>query len=132
MSNESRHERPLVSVVLATYNETNHVQKCMDSLLVQETPGFDLEILAIDGGSTDGTREKLRSLAPQNDVTIVFHERNCGKGASIRTALEYARGEYIIIQDSDLEYDPREYTHLLKPLLEASCSGARLSSGLSR
>jgi glycosyltransferase involved in cell wall biosynthesis len=76
------------------------------------------EVIVVDDGSTDGTREKLLAQAPSDDVTIVFHERNCGKGASIRTALSYARGEYVLIQDSDLEYDPADYSALLRPLQE--------------
>ena len=74
------------------------------------------EIIIVDDGSTDGTCEKLLVFPPREDVTIVFHERNCGKGASIRTALAYARGEYVLIQDSDLEYDPKDYPALLEPL----------------
>jgi glycosyltransferase involved in cell wall biosynthesis len=70
----------------------------------------------VDDGSTDGTREKLQAMPLADDVTVVFHEKNCGKGAAIRTALEYARGEYVLIQDSDLEYDPQDYPALLRPL----------------
>lgn len=105
--------RGSVSVIIPVYNEVAHLEGLLQAVQASPVPK---EIIVVDDGSTDGTREKLRSLAPQNDVTIVFHERNCGKGASIRTALEYARGEYIIIQDSDLEYDPRDYPALLRPL----------------
>ena len=80
------------------------------------------EIIIVDDGSTDGTREKLQELPAQSDITIVFHESNCGKGASIRTALEHARGEYVLIQDSDLEYDPRDYSALLAPLREGQAN----------
>jgi dolichol-phosphate mannosyltransferase len=76
------------------------------------------EIVIVDDGSTDGTREKLRALPRSHDVTVVFHEKNWGKGAAIRTGLAYARGEYVLIQDSDLEYDPQDYAALLRPLQE--------------
>jgi glycosyltransferase involved in cell wall biosynthesis len=76
------------------------------------------EIIIVDDGSTDGTREKLQSLPPTDDVTIIFHEKNCGKGAAVRTALAYARGEYVLIQDSDLEYDPQDYPAMLRPITE--------------
>ena len=102
-----------VSVVVPVFNEVEH----MDLLLkaIQASP-VRKEIIIVDDGSTDGTREKLRAMPPANDVTVVFHERNCGKGAAIRTALQYAHGEYVLIQDSDLEYDPQDYPALLRPL----------------
>ena len=102
-----------VSVIIPVYNEVSHLEELLQAVQASPVPK---EIIIVDDGSTDGTREKLQSLVPQNDVTIVFHERNCGKGASIRTALQYARGEYVIIQDSDLEYDPSDYPALLRPL----------------
>lgn len=104
-----------VSVIVPVYNEVVHLEELLQA--VHDSP-VKKEIIVVDDGSTDGTREKLQALPPRSDVTIVFHERNCGKGASIRTALEYARGEYVLIQDSDLEYDPRDYPALLAPLRE--------------
>jgi dolichol-phosphate mannosyltransferase len=74
------------------------------------------EIIIVDDGSTDGTREKLQALPSMDGLTLVFHANNCGKGAAIRTALACARGEYVLIQDSDLEYDPQDYPALLRPL----------------
>lgn len=102
-----------VSVIVPVYNELAHLEELL--LAVHASP-VKKEIIIVDDGSTDGTREKLKALPPMDDVTIVFHEKNCGKGASIRTALSYARGEYVIIQDSDLEYDPQDYPALLQPL----------------
>lgn len=104
-----------VSVIVPVYNEAAHVDEILQA--VHASP-VKKEIVIVDDGSTDGTREKLRALPPIDDVTIVFHEKNCGKGAAIRTALTYARGEYVLIQDSDLEYDPHDYAALLKPLEE--------------
>jgi dolichol-phosphate mannosyltransferase len=102
-----------VSVIVPVYNEVNHFDQLLQA--IQASP-VKKEIIIVDDGSTDGTREKLHSMPLEQNVTIVFHEKNCGKGAAIRTALEYARGEYVLIQDSDLEYDPRDYPALLAPL----------------
>ncbi len=104
-----------VSVIIPVYNEVSHLEELLEA--VQGSP-VRKEIIIVDDGSTDGTRQKLQALPPTGGITVVFHERNCGKGASIRTALEYARGEYVIIQDSDLEYDPQDYPALLRPLEE--------------
>jgi len=100
-------------VIVPVYNEVAHLEELLQAVHASPVPK---EIIIVDDGSTDGTREKLQSLALPNDVTIIFHEKNCGKGASIRTALDYARGEYVLIQDSDLEYDPGDYPLLLRPL----------------
>ena len=120
-----RHERPpthdritdrwksSVSVIVPVYNEAAHVDELLRA--IHASP-VKKEIIIVDDGSTDGTREKLQALPPMDDVTVVFHEKNCGKGAAIRTALAYARGEYVLIQDSDLEYDPQDYPALLRPL----------------
>lgn len=102
-----------LSVIIPIYNEVHSVEELLRR--VQGSP-VEKEIILVDDGSTDGTREKLRALPQAHNVTILFHEGNQGKGAAIRTALEYARGEYVIIQDSDLEYDPQDYAALLAPL----------------
>ena len=104
-----------VSVIVPVYNEVAHVDELLQA--IHASP-VKKEIIIVDDGSTDGTREKLQAmpLADVNDVTVVFHAKNCGKGAAIRTALQYARGEYVLIQDSDLEYDPQDYPALLRPL----------------
>jgi dolichol-phosphate mannosyltransferase len=110
-----------VSVIVPVYNEVAHVDELLQA--IHASP-VKKEIIIVDDGSTDGTLEKLRALplAGNNDVTVIFHERNCGKGAAIRTALEYARGEYVLIQDSDLEYDPQDYPALLQPLEQRKAS----------
>jgi dolichol-phosphate mannosyltransferase len=104
-----------VSVIVPVYNEAAHVDELLQA--IQAAP-VRKEIVIVDDGSTDGTRERLQASPPADDVTIIFHERNCGKGAAVRTALSYARGEYVLIQDSDLEYDPQDYPELLRPLEE--------------
>jgi dolichol-phosphate mannosyltransferase len=104
-----------VSVIVPVFNEIAHVDELLEAIYASPVKK---EIIIVDDGSTDGTREKLRAmrLANHHDITVVFHEKNCGKGAAIRTALPYARGEYVLIQDSDLEYDPRDYPALLRPM----------------
>jgi dolichol-phosphate mannosyltransferase len=106
-----------VSVIVPVYDEVAHVDELLQA--IHASP-VKKEIIIVDDGSTDGTRQKLQAmpLPGNNDVTVVFHEKNCGKGAAIRTALQYARGEYILIQDSDLEYDPQDYPALLRPLVQ--------------
>lgn len=104
-----------VSVIVPVYNEAAHLEELLRA--VHASP-VRKEIIVVDDGSTDGTRDKLQDFAARDEVTVIFHQRNCGKGASIRTALDYARGEYVLIQDSDLEYDPSDYPALLRPLKE--------------
>ncbi len=102
-----------VSVIVPVYNEVAHIDQLLRAIYASPV---EKEIVIVDDGSTDGTREKLKALPASDHVTVVFHERNFGKGAAIRTALAYARGEYILIQDSDLEYDPQDYPALLRPM----------------
>jgi len=110
---ESERWAGCVSVIVPVYNEVAHVDELLEA--IHASP-VRKEIIIVDDGSTDGTREKLGAMPLASDVTVIFHEKNCGKGAAIRTALDYARGEYVLIQDSDLEYDPQDYPALLAPL----------------
>jgi glycosyltransferase involved in cell wall biosynthesis len=96
---------------------------------------FEREIVLVDDGSTDGTREYLRTLEGDPDVVAVFHERNQGKGAGVRTGLQHASGDVIIVQDADLEYDPRDYPALLQPIVEGRSKvvyGSRFRGGPTR
>jgi glycosyltransferase involved in cell wall biosynthesis len=106
-------------VIVPVYNEAGHVEELVEAI---HAAPVKKEIIIVDDGSTDGTREKLLAMPAVDDVTIVFHEKNCGKGAAIRTALSYAHGEYILIQDSDLEYDPQDYPALIRPLEEGKAN----------
>jgi dolichol-phosphate mannosyltransferase len=108
-----------VSVIVPVYNEAAHVDELLRAIQASPVPK---EIVLVDDGSSDGTREKLLALPPTEGLTVVFHQRNCGKGAAIRSALQYARGEYVLIQDSDLEYDPQDYPALLRPLAEGKAN----------
>jgi glycosyltransferase involved in cell wall biosynthesis len=104
-----------ISVIIPAYNEIHTIREIIGR--VQAT-GIPDEIVIVDDGSTDGTREILREYNGTGPVKVVFHERNQGKGAAVVTGIQRASGEVLIIQDADLEYDPREYPNLLKPLDE--------------
>jgi len=106
-----------VSVIVPVFNEVAHLEELLRAVLASPVKK---EVIVVDDGSSDGTREKLQSLPPIPEVTILFHPQNYGKGASIRTALAYARGEFVLIQDSDLEYDPQDYPALLLPLQDGA------------
>src|SRR6202035_3215972 len=111
---------PLLSILVPLYNEEEFIGPLLQRVLDAPLPkGMDREIVVVDDGSTDGSAEIAEEVARSHpQVRVIRHPRNQGKGAAIRTAVEQARGEFCLIQDADLEYDPREYARLLKPLLE--------------
>ena len=104
-----------LSIIIPAYNEVKTIQEIIRR--VQAT-GLADEILVIDDGSTDGTREILERLPKGEKIKVIFHERNQGKGKAVRTGIQNASGDVLLIQDADLEYDPREYPNLLKPIQE--------------
>jgi glycosyltransferase involved in cell wall biosynthesis len=110
-----------LSILVPLYNEEEFVATLLDRVLRAPLPdGMTREILVVDDGSTDGSGEVVAEFAASHAgaVQLLRHPRNMGKGAAVRTAIEHATGEFTIIQDADLEYDPNEYAHLLKPLVE--------------
>lgn len=104
---------PQLSVVVPVFNEAGTVEALIEEV---ESVPLDTEIVVVDDGSTDGTVEKLRKLADQGRIRLHVHERNRGKGAALRTGFAEARGEYVVVQDADLEYDPHEFPKLIGPL----------------
>ncbi len=102
-----------LSVLIPVYNEARTIDEIL-TLVTREAT--EKEVVVVDDGSTDGTREKLGAWDGRDGVRVIFHDRNQGKGRAVRTALEAARGDILIIQDADLEYDPAEYPLLLRPI----------------
>jgi glycosyltransferase involved in cell wall biosynthesis len=105
-----------LSILIPVYNEKATVLELLRRVKAITLP-LGKEIIVVDDGSTDGTRELLRAL-PKEQARCFFHEINRGKAAAIRTALAQATGDFVIIQDADLEYDPADYPALLTPLLD--------------
>lgn len=123
----------MLSVVMPVYNEKDTVREAVDRVLAAELP-VEKELIIVDDGSTDGTRDVLK---PINDkrVTIIYHERNKGKGAALKTGFNNLKGDIVIIQDADLEYDPNDYINLINPILNGRADvvyGSRFLSGPHR
>ena len=106
-----------LSVVVPVFNERNTVVEVLRRMRSVDLPdGVEREIIVVDDGSNDGTRDVLKQLG-DSTVRVVMHEHNRGKGAAVRTGFTHATGEYILIQDADLEYDPEDWPKLLNPVL---------------
>ncbi len=139
-----------LSVLIPAYNEEKTIRhilalvramdvivdvEVLDDGVSHEKILMGKEIVVVDDGSTDETGSILREEARRGDIRVFYHEKNLGKGAAVRTAIEHATGDIFVIQDADLEYDPRDYPKLLRPILEdraAVVYGSRFLGGPRR
>lgn len=132
-----------LSVVIPVYNEEQTIEEIIRRVMAVDV-GLEKEIIVVDDCSQDGTREILERLCSFNsgdmspisqNLKVYFHEKNSGKGASLRTGFSHASGDIVLIQDADLEYDPREYLRLLEPILDGRADavyGSRFLGGPHR
>jgi glycosyltransferase involved in cell wall biosynthesis len=121
-----------LTVIIPVFNEVKTIQEILRR--VQATGLVD-EILVVDDGSMDGTRDLLAGIGDNHRVRVFMHDRNQGKGAAVRTGIKQAKGDLILIQDADLEYDPRDYPALLRPIDEGIADvvyGSRFLGGARR
>lgn len=119
-----------LSVIVPCYNEAATVEAIIAA--VKRAPIQDKEIIVVDDCSTDGTREILRDRIESTVARVIYHEKNMGKGAAIRTGVRAISGDVVIIQDADLEYNPAEYCRLIKPIVDGKADvvyGSRFVGG---
>jgi glycosyltransferase involved in cell wall biosynthesis len=121
-----------LSVIIPTYNEEKTIEVILDRVKATKIPG---EIIIVDDGSVDQTRTLLKRLGEDSMVRVFLHDRNQGKGAAVVTGIKNATGDVLLIQDADLEYDPRDYPKLLEPIEEGLADvvyGSRFLGGPRR
>jgi len=121
-----------ISVIIPTYNEIQTIREIVRRVEAEQIAD---EVLVVDDGSIDGTREVLMEMSGNGLVKALLHEANQGKGAAVRTGIEHAQGDVIIIQDADLEYDPRDFKAMLQPIREGLADvvyGSRFLGGPRR
>lgn len=103
-----------LSIVIPVYNEKNTIAALLQKVASVHIPGWEKEIVVVEDCSTDGTKDVLNAM--RGDYKIIFHEKNQGKGAALRTGFASATGDYVLVQDADLEYNPEEYPILVEPV----------------
>ena len=121
-----------LSVVIPVYNEVNNIKEIIKRVQAQKLAN---EIIIVDDGSSDGTRDILKGLDGKKKVRVILHEHNQGKGAAVVTGIKASKGDILLIQDADLEYDPRDYPQILRPIEEGIADvvyGSRFLGGAHR
>ncbi len=125
----------LVSIVVPVFNEESTIEVVLESILSAPLPkGVEREVIVVDDGSEDATRQKLAPYENHPRVRVLYAPQNAGKGAALRRGFADARGSIVLVQDADLEYEPREYPKLLKPIIDGKADvvyGSRSSGGES-
>jgi glycosyltransferase involved in cell wall biosynthesis len=124
-----------LSILIPVFNEVQTVEEIIRRVRATDSCGLEREIVVVDDASTDGTGDLLKKIQHAGGVKVVSHPYNRGKGAALRTALEQATGDIVVIQDADLEYDPADYPILLKPILDGRADvvyGSRFLGGTHR
>jgi glycosyltransferase involved in cell wall biosynthesis len=127
-------EPRVLSVVIPVFNELRTIATVVDRVKMAPSAGLKKEIVLVDDGSTDGTREWLATAA-HDDVKILYQDVNRGKGAALRAGFQAATGDVLLVQDADLEYDPEDYPRLLRPIVDGKADvvlGSRFASGEAR
>jgi glycosyltransferase involved in cell wall biosynthesis len=107
-----------LTIIIPVYNERETLSEILSQVRAVELTAVEKEIIVVEDGSTDGSRDLLIEEAKAGDLLVLYHKHNRGKGAAVRTAIERASGDLILIQDADLEYDPRDYPSLIQPIIE--------------
>jgi glycosyltransferase involved in cell wall biosynthesis len=107
-----------LTIIMPVYNERETLSEILSQVRAVELADMEKEIIVVEDGSTDGSRDILIEEAKAGDLVVLYHKHNRGKGAAVRNAIEHASGDLIVIQDADLEYDPRDYPSLTRPIIE--------------
>jgi glycosyltransferase involved in cell wall biosynthesis len=107
-----------LTIIMPVYNERETLSEILSQVRAVELADMEKEIIVVEDGSTDGSRDILIEEAKAGDLVVLYHKHNRGKGAAVRTAIEHASGDLVVIQDADLEYDPRDYPSLIRPIIE--------------
>ena len=107
-----------LSIVIPVFNEEKTISEILKRVNEVLISGVEKQIIVVNDGSTDGTRNAISNFSALSNIKVINHSENQGKGAAVRTGIKNASGDYIIIQDADLEYDPKDIEKLLKPILE--------------
>lgn len=125
-----------ISLLIPVYNEVDSLEVLLERVESVDFCGLEKELVIVDDGSEDGTRDILRQLETSKpDYRIIYHTQNMGKGAALRTAIDVASGDIVAIQDADLEYDPKDYPPLIRMIVDNQADvvyGSRLSNGQSK